>query len=298
MPSTLPPVTEGSADFRVGGETYQTWYKVIGDLKSGTRPLVTLHGGPGSTHHYISPLADLVTKYDIPVVLYDQLGGGGSTYLPDKPASFWTPELFMDELENLVAHLGISSDYDLLGHSWGGMLAAQFAAQRPQAAAGVKRLIISDSPASMALWEEVAAKLVEGMPQDIQDTLKKHEDAGTTDSKEYHDAMMVFYAKHLCRVNPMPEDVGKSFELMEKYPVVYSTMCVLSFSIVDYLMLKHHNTGTAPPSSTSSVHSKHGPSSTICTQSRSLLLFSTVDMMKHKTLVSHLTSITFQKRNG
>lgn len=224
MATEAYPTDEGRADFKVGDETFQTWYKVVGNLKGGNRPLVTLHGGPGSSHHYISPLADLVTGYDIPVVFYDQLGGGSSTFLPDKPKEFWTPELFMDELENLVDHLGIASDYDLLGHSWGGMMGAQFTAQRPQAAAGLKRLIISDSPASMPLWEEVAEKLVAGMPQDVQDTFKKHEDAGTTDSKEYHDAMMVFYEKHLCRVKPMPDDLQKSFELMEKYPVVYNTM--------------------------------------------------------------------------
>lgn len=224
MSSDPFPTIKGTADFVVDGETYQTWYKVVGDLKSRRRPLVTLHGGPGTSHHYFSPLIDLVAKYGIPVVLYDQLGGSNSTYLPDKPQEFWTPELFMDELENLLSHLGIASDYDLLGHSWGGMLAAQFAAQRPQEVKGLKRIILWSSPASTKLWDEAAAQLVKAMPQDIQDTMKKHEDAGTTDSQEYQEAMHVFYAKHLCRVNPMPEDLGKSFAMMEKYPVVYRTM--------------------------------------------------------------------------
>lgn len=221
--STLP-TTEGKLDFVVGDETFNTWYKIIGDLgKSATgRPLVTLHGGPGSSHHYILSIADLASSPGVPVVFYDQLGIANSTHLPNKPKEFWTPELFMDELENLLEKLGIADDFDLLGQSWGGMLGAQFAADRQPK--GLKHLIIANSPASMVLWEEAAAKLLKGMPEDVQATLKKHEDAGTTDSKEYHDAMNVFYQKHLCRVNPFPEEVLKSFEAIEQDPTVYSTM--------------------------------------------------------------------------
>ena len=216
--------TTGKVDFTVSGETYQTWYKIVGDLKGSKsgRPLVTLHGGPGAAHNYLLSMADLATKHGITVIFYDQLGVANSTHLPDKPKEFWTPELFMDELENLVKVLGIQDDFDLLGHSWGGMLGSQFAATREPK--GLKQLIISDSPASMPLWEEVAGELLRGMPEDVQKTLKKHEDAGTTDSKEYEEAVNVFYAKHLCRIQPMPSDAAKSFELMSEDPTVYHTM--------------------------------------------------------------------------
>ena len=62
------------------------------------------------------------------VVHYDQLGNGRSTHLREKGADFWTPALFLDELDNLLAHLGIASAYHLLGQSWGGMLAAEHGA--------------------------------------------------------------------------------------------------------------------------------------------------------------------------
>ncbi|KAI5114837.1 hypothetical protein M0805_001811, partial [Coniferiporia weirii] len=230
--SPAAPITEGKVDFRVGDETFQTYYKVIGDLSAAAgsgHPLVTLHGGPGSTHDYLLSLTDLVTRGSVPaVIFYDQLGSGRSTHLPSslKPPEFWTPQLFMDELANLLRalHLGAGPGeraYDLLGHSWGGMLGSQFASSAPE---GLRRLVLSDSPASMPLWEVVAADLVRGMPADVQATLKKHEDAGTTDSKEYEDAMNVFYAKHLCRVQPMPEDVAKSFVAMAEDSTVYHTM--------------------------------------------------------------------------
>lgn len=234
---TSSAVTEGKINFTVEGETYQTWYKVIGDIKNSKsgRPLVTLHGGPGSAHYYLLSLADLASTHGITVIFYDQLGISNSTHLPDKPKDFWKPELFMDELENLLQALGIQDDFDLLGHSWGGMLGSQFAATREPK--GLKHLIISDSPASMPLWEEVANDLIKGMPEDVQKTLKEHEDAGTTDSKEYEEAMNVFYAKHLCRIQPMPDEVAKSFQCMSEDPTVYHTMSVYSLPALFVLWL-------------------------------------------------------------
>lgn len=221
--SPQPAVSEGTIDFQVGNETYKTWYQVVGDMQGSTRrPLVTLHGGPGATHYYLASVSDLASSYNIPVIFYDQLGCGKSTHLREKGKEFWTPELFMDELDNLLAHFGIQGDFDLFGHSWGGMLGSQYAAtRRPE---GLKNLVISDSPASMDLWEQECAKLIQGLPIDVQETLKKHEDSGTTDSKEYQEAMDVFYAKHLCRVQPFPEMVQKTFASIEEDPTVYHTM--------------------------------------------------------------------------
>ena len=161
-------MSEGTVEFTVHGldAPVTTWYKVFGDLES-RRPLVTLHGGPGVVHNYMLALADLVETHDIPVVVYDQLGNGNSTHLPERmgDTSFWTEELFIKQLTHLLKHLGIQDDFDLLGHSWGGMLAARFATQQPR---GLKHLILSDSPASMDLWVEAATKLRSQLPSDVQ----------------------------------------------------------------------------------------------------------------------------------
>lgn len=81
--------------------------------------------------------------------MYDQLGCGRSTHLPHLRGNtdFWTVDLFLRELENLVEKLGVE-DYDLLGQSWGGMLGSEHAIRQPK---GLKKLIISNSPASMEL---------------------------------------------------------------------------------------------------------------------------------------------------
>ncbi|KAG6810537.1 hypothetical protein H0H92_011424 [Tricholoma furcatifolium] len=215
----------GKIDFKYQGATYQTWYKLVGDLhttKAGVRPLVALHGGPGVSHSYMTPHTDLVASHGIPVILYDQIGIGESSHRKDAPKEFWTLELFMDELENLLGHFGISGDYDLVGHSWGGMLAANFvAARQPK---GLKHLIVTDTPASMALWMESTAGLVAQLPQDVQDVIKKHEEAGTTEDPEYEAAMHVFYQKHVCRLETWPDDLNASFAAMAADPTVYHTM--------------------------------------------------------------------------
>ncbi|PSR83177.1 hypothetical protein EW026_g6475 [Hermanssonia centrifuga] len=218
----MSDITTGTAGFVVGGETYQTWYKVVGNLKSGIRPLVTLHGGPGVPHHYLSTQDVLYKINSIPVVFYDQLGCGASTHLPEKGKDFWTEELFMDELDNLLTHLGIADDFDLLGHSWGGMLGAAYASKRHPA--GLKRLVLLDTPASMALWDASCAILLEGLPKDTQEILKKHQEAGTLEDPEYKAAVALFYQRHVCRTNPWPNDVLKSFAGLEEDPTVYNIM--------------------------------------------------------------------------
>lgn len=163
------PTATGTVDFDAkAGKPVQTWYQVYGDLKSGVTPVVALHGGPGSTHHYLLPLIDLATLHSIPVIFYDQIGNGNSTHLPEKSgdaAGFWTEQLFLDELDNLLRHLGIQDNYALLGQSWGGMLAARHASKQPK---GLKRLVISESPASIALFEKAAKEeLIAGLPADV-----------------------------------------------------------------------------------------------------------------------------------
>ena len=207
--------TEGRARF---GE-YETWYRVTGPLDGEAAPLVTLHGGPGCIHDYLDTLLDLASDRRA-VIHYDQLGNGRSTHLRDEGPDFWTVALFLDQLGALLAHLGIAARYDLLGQSWGGMLAAEHAVRRPP---GLRRLVIADSPAAMPTWLAEANRLRELLPAEVQATLLRHEQAGTTESKEYVAATRVFYDRHLCRV-PWPPELQRTFAAMAHDPTVYHTM--------------------------------------------------------------------------
>jgi L-proline amide hydrolase len=208
-------VSEGEADFR----GWKTWYRITGNLKAGKLPLVVLHGGPGAAHNYVDALA-AIARQGRAVVHYDQLGCGLSTHLPEKAPEFWTPQLFVDELYNLLDHLDIVAAYHVLGQSWGGMLAAEFAVTRPK---GLRSLVIANSPASMVTWVEEANRLRAALPPEVQATLLRHEQAGTTSDPHYVAATRVFYDRHLCRV-PWPEGLTQSFAQIEQDPTVYQTM--------------------------------------------------------------------------
>jgi L-proline amide hydrolase len=207
-------VREGRLEWDAGW----TWYRVEGDLHGdGRAPLVLLHGGPGAAHDYLESIATI----DRPSVLYDQLGCGRSQHLPDAPAELWTVELFRRELNALLEHLQISDRYHVLGQSWGGMLGMEHALEQPP---GLRSLIVADSPASIELWVQEANRLRSLLPVEVQETLTRHEEAGTTDSPAYAQAVMAFYERHLCRIVPFPDSVQRSFAQMDEEPTVYHTM--------------------------------------------------------------------------
>ena len=207
---------EGFAPFR----DYRTWYRVTGDIGARKAPLVVLHGGPGCTHDYVDSYKGLAARGRA-VIHYDQLGNGRSTHLREKGADFWTPRLFLDELENLLRHLKIADRYHVLGQSWGGMLGAEYAVTQPK---GLRALVIANSPASMELWVREANRLREALPPEVQATLLKHELAGTTDHPEYKRAVRVFYDRHVCRITPWPDEVARTFKAIDDDPTVYMTM--------------------------------------------------------------------------
>jgi L-proline amide hydrolase len=209
------PVQEGFAPHG----SYRTWYRITGDLDARRPPLLVAHGGPGCTHDYVDNFKDLAR--DRAVIHYDQVGNGRSTHLRGRGAAFWTVALFKAELHNLIDHLGIGDAYCLLGQSWGGMLAAEFAVDRP---AGLEALVIADSPADMATWVAEANRLRAELPADVQATLLRHEAAGTTSDPEYAAATEVFNQRHVCRIVPRPPEVQRTFDAIDADPTVYHAM--------------------------------------------------------------------------
>ncbi len=215
----MPEVTEGTVPFRIGDETAETWYRVTGDLDAPAAPLVVLHGGPGGTHDYLVSLTDLAD--DRAVVLYDQLGNGKSTHYRGRNGDFWTVDLFVRELHNLVDALGIRERHHVLGQSWGGFLAQEYAFTQPH---GLRSLVLADTAASFPDFVAEANRLRQDLPPEVEATLRRHEEAGTTDDPAYAEACMVFYARHVCRLDPWPPEVVEAFAWLERDPTVYHTM--------------------------------------------------------------------------
>ncbi len=204
---------------------HTTWYRVDGEIDEGDpdapAPLVVLHGGPGVPHDYLESVAALHAETGRTVVLYDQLGCGNSQHLPGAGKEFWTVDLFKHELERVLEALGIAGGYHLLGQSWGGMLAMEHALEDP---AGLLSLVIANSPSDLGLWVEEANRLRRDLPQDVQEALTRHEEAGTTHDPAYEAAMQPFYDRHVCRVQPWPEEVTRAFAKLAEDPTVYHTM--------------------------------------------------------------------------
>jgi L-proline amide hydrolase len=201
---------------------HRTWYRVVGDLDPGARraPVILCHGGPGATHDYLEPLVAL-QRTGRACVLYDQLGNGRSEHLPDADASFWTVELFERELAALAEHLGIDGRYHVLGQSWGGMLALLHALERPP---GLLSVVAADSPASIADFVAGCNELLEAFPPDVVETIRTGERTGETSTPEFQAAVMEFYKRHVCRLDPWPDEVVRAFDAMETDPTVYGTM--------------------------------------------------------------------------
>ena len=204
-----------------GGRELTTWYRIVGEPGASARPPIILcHGGPGFGHDYLEPAADLLAAAGWQCVLYDQVGCGNSQHLPDAATDFWSVQLFKDELNQLVEHLGFSDDYIVLGQSWGGMLAMEHALTGPT---GLRAILVCDSPASIPLWVAEADRLRKDLPPDVEATLRRHEAAGTTDSPDYEAAVDVFYRRHVCRI-PKPEAYVRSSAQEAADPTVYHTM--------------------------------------------------------------------------
>jgi len=205
----------------------KVWYEVHG--QGELTPLLVLHGGPGFPHEYLEPLAALGVGR--PVVFYDQLGCGRS----DRPedSSLWTVERFVIELVEVRKHLDLSKIH-LFGHSWGTMLAVDYALTWPD---GLESLILSSPCISIPRWIADSKKLRKKLPEHTQVVLAAGEISGNFFDVEYQDAKEEYYRNFVCRVRPKPDGMERASEGASD--AVYSYMWgpnefVLSGTLRDY----------------------------------------------------------------
>ena len=200
--------TEGFVSVEGG----RVWYRSVG---SGGIPLLLLHGGPGAGHDYLEPLEALAA--DRQVVFYDQLGCGRSDR-PDNPA-LWRIERFVSEVAQVRRALGLSHIH-LLGHSWGGWLAIEYLLGQP---AGVVSVVLASTSASMPEVVAEIQRLKAQLPHDVRDVMDRHEATGDFANPEYQAAVMEFYKRHLCRLDPWPDCLMRSVANLDGNQV-YLTM--------------------------------------------------------------------------
>lgn len=168
-------ITEGYMPF-LG---YKTYFRVVGESTPGKLPLLLLHGGPGSTHNYFEVL-DVLANEGRQVISYDQIGCGKS-FVEGHP-ELWNSTTWLNELEALVKHLGISKCH-LLGQSWGAMMIVEELITRQPSF--VASAILSSGTCSCDLWSREQHRLISFMPAEEQEAIKQAERTGNFESAEY-----------------------------------------------------------------------------------------------------------------
>jgi proline iminopeptidase len=173
------------------------WYCQYGN--DGNCPLIVIHGGPGAAHNYLSNLKAL--SVDRPVIFYDQLGSGRS----DKPAdsALWQTARFVDELARLVQSLDYPQVH-LLGHSWGTIIAAEYALSQ---SAKLKSLILASPCLKIACWHKDTEQHISRLPGDIQIIIDRYKHSSTIECPEHQEALLEYYNNYVCRLQPWPQEL-------------------------------------------------------------------------------------------
>ena len=170
---------------------YRTYYRVVGKNTGNKKPLVLLHGVPGSTHNYFEVLDRIAEEDGRQLVMYDQIGCGNS-YVENRP-DLWNSKVWIEELIELRKHLGLD-EIHLLGQSWGGMQTLEYVCNyKPE---GLKSIILSSTLPASWLWAEEAQRMIAQMPQDMQDAIKKATESGDYSSPEYQAAEAEYMRQH------------------------------------------------------------------------------------------------------
>jgi proline iminopeptidase len=212
------PQTEGYA-IVPGGRIF--WRKFG---SGGKAPLLTLHGGPGSSHNYLLPLQALADER--PVIFYDQLGCGRADAPEDE--SVYSIQRSVDEVDAVRDALGLDRVL-LLGHSWGALLAVEYLCQGR--GKGVDRLILSGAMASIPQVMAGFDRLFATMPDGWRAKIQALEKAGKTATPEYAELVQKFYDKFVLRVPPSSE-VLATLEALSKSPAYRALNGPNEFTIV------------------------------------------------------------------
>ena len=200
--SGAPPVRPAVGEGRLAVRGGEIWYRVSGNGPGA--PLLVVHGGPGLSHDYLLPLESL--GRDRPVIFYDQLDCGRSDH-PGASAN-WQVGRFVDEIQALRRHLGLSR-FHILGHSWGGLLAAEYAVID---GGRLLSCVLASPLINVSQWITDNLRWRKLLPRDVRRVLDEHEAKGTVRGPEYRQAMEVFYRRHLCRLDPWPAPLLASLE--------------------------------------------------------------------------------------
>ena len=214
---------------------FNVWTKRVGN--NPTTKVLLLHGGPGATHEYFEAADSYFPDAEVEYYYYDQLGSGNSDN-PEDP-SLWETERCVEEVEQVRIALGLdATNFILLGHSWGGILATEYALKYQD---NLKGLIISNMVASIPEYMKYAEEVLgPQMPAEVLLEIKSLEAAGEYTSTRYLSLIEEhYYPEHVLRrpLDEWPEPVNRSFSKMN-YPLYLKMQGPSEFGVVGDATLK------------------------------------------------------------
>jgi proline iminopeptidase len=201
----LVPIRTPKGEFKV-------WTKRFGE--NPRIKVLLLHGGPGATHEYFESFEGFLPSEGIEFIYYDQLGSAYSDQ--PKDPDLWTIDRFVDEVEQVRKALGLDrSNFYLLGSSWGGILAVEYALKHGQ---HLKGLVISNMMMSIPDYNRYARDvLARQMDPAVVAEILELEAKGQTETPRYMELLGPhFYAKHVCRLPEWPDPVVRSFARLNR----------------------------------------------------------------------------------
>jgi proline iminopeptidase len=209
----MVPVETPSGAFKV-------WTKRVGN--NPALRVLLLHGGPGATHEYLEACDSYLPAAGVEYYYYDQLGSAFSDQPDDN--SLWELDRFVDEVEQVRRALGLEPDsFVLYGHSWGGILALEYALAYPD---NIKGLVISNMMADVPAYNRYAQDVLKPrMDQDALREIERLESAGEIEDPRYMELLYEHhYVQHVLRmpIEDWPNPVQRAFAAIN--PAVYVSM--------------------------------------------------------------------------
>ncbi len=215
---------------------FTVWTKRVGN--NPTKKVLLLHGGPGATHEYFECFDSYLPQEGVEYYYYDQLGSAYSDNPND--SSLWTIERYVEEVETVRKALGLdSNNFYLLGHSWGGILAMEYALKYQQ---NLKGLIISNMMASIPAYVKYANEVLgPQLPKEVLAQLRAYEAKGQYTDPTYLKLINdYYYPEHVLRMPPTtwPDPVVRAFAKLN-YPLYLKMQGPSEFGVVGDAVLKN-----------------------------------------------------------
>jgi len=190
----------------------------VGDFKVWTKrfgnnpkiKILLLHGGPAMTHEYMECFETFFQRQGFEFYEYDQLG----SYYSDQPkdSSLWTVDRFVEEVDQVRQAIGAdSTNFYILGNSWGGILAMEYALKYQK---NLKSLLVANMVASAPEYAKYAEDvLAKQMKPEVLAEVKELEAKKDFANPRYMELLMPnFYKEHLCRLNDFPDAFNRSMK--------------------------------------------------------------------------------------